>query len=214
MKITEAIMIIMGIIISNIALCQDTTKLVDRYYPKSETTTPEPQNKIAPLSRNEPSGNSSLQQKPVINNPIPESVVAQPTQTTANTSISDSVITAPVTETAVTQPTETPTAPANIINNPSPVKNTPEAGHIYQDTRLGSSSPQYNTYENNNYGAGAVTTDPNKRAGSVNMDMSNPVSKPGTVGPAYRDRLGSSSPQYNTYEKNNYGAGSVTTSPK
>ena len=31
---------------------------------------------------------------------------------------------------------------------------------IYRDTRLGSSSPLYNTYEKNDYGAGAVTTSP------------------------------------------------------
>lgn len=33
---------------------------------------------------------------------------------------------------------------------------------IYRDTRLGSSSPIYNTYKKNDYGAGAVTTNPNK----------------------------------------------------
>lgn len=34
--------------------------------------------------------------------------------------------------------------------------------HIYRDTRLGSSSPLYNTYKKNDYGAGAITTNPNK----------------------------------------------------
>ena len=33
---------------------------------------------------------------------------------------------------------------------------------IHRDTRLGSSSPMYNTYKKNDYGAGAVTNDPNK----------------------------------------------------
>ena len=33
---------------------------------------------------------------------------------------------------------------------------------MYRDTRLGSSSPKYNTYKKNKYGAGAVTTNPNK----------------------------------------------------
>lgn len=36
---------------------------------------------------------------------------------------------------------------------------------MYRDTRLGSSSPLYNTYKKNDYGAGAVTTNPNKSAG-------------------------------------------------
>lgn len=34
--------------------------------------------------------------------------------------------------------------------------------HIYRDTRLGSSSPLYNSYIKNHYGAGAITTNPNK----------------------------------------------------
>jgi len=42
---------------------------------------------------------------------------------------------------------------------------TDTQNHIYRDTRLGSSSPLYNTYEKNNYGAGAVTTNPNKNGG-------------------------------------------------
>lgn len=33
---------------------------------------------------------------------------------------------------------------------------------LYRDTRLGSSSPKYNTYKKNDYGAGAVTNNPNK----------------------------------------------------
>lgn len=37
-------------------------------------------------------------------------------------------------------------------------KSTP----MYRPTRLGSSSPRYNTYKKNNYGAGAVTTNPLK----------------------------------------------------
>lgn len=39
-------------------------------------------------------------------------------------------------------------------------RNTPPP--IYRDTRLGSSSPLYNTYKKNDYGAGAITTNPNK----------------------------------------------------
>ena len=39
---------------------------------------------------------------------------------------------------------------------------------MYRDTRLGSSSPQYNTYKKNKFGAGAVTTNPNKIKTSKN----------------------------------------------
>lgn len=45
-----------------------------------------------------------------------------------------------------------PEQPAAIISQPQP--------HIYMDTRLGSSTKQYDTYEKNNYGAGSVTTSP------------------------------------------------------
>ena len=36
----------------------------------------------------------------------------------------------------------------------------------YRPTRLGNSSPMYNTYKKNKYGAGAITTNPNKSSGS------------------------------------------------
>lgn len=41
----------------------------------------------------------------------------------------------------------------------------PKKKHIYRDTRLGSSSPMYNTYKKNDKGAGAITTNPNKGGG-------------------------------------------------
>jgi len=101
-----------------------------------------------------------------------------------------------------------------IINTPPPVKTSSP----YRDTRLGSSSPMYDTYRSNDNGAGSITTNPNKSIGSVSVS---PV--PGPENPSsivnkpeiYRDtRLGSSSPLYNTYRLNDDGAGSVTTSPK
>jgi hypothetical protein len=36
---------------------------------------------------------------------------------------------------------------------------------LYGTSRLGSSSPRYNTYKKNDYGAGAITTDPHKVQG-------------------------------------------------
>ncbi|MBS1735057.1 MAG: hypothetical protein JSS98_00445 [Bacteroidetes bacterium] len=43
----------------------------------------------------------------------------------------------------------------------------PAKMHIYRDTRLGSSSPMYNTYRKNDNGAGAITTNPNKGGGGA-----------------------------------------------
>lgn len=84
---------------------------------------------------------------------------------------------------------------------------------IYRDTRLGGSSPYYNTYQKNDYGAGAITNDPNKANGVAkypgdNFDSTNLKSK------IYRDtRLGGSSPHHRTYKTNDYGAGAITTNP-
>ena len=42
------------------------------------------------------------------------------------------------------------------------IQNVPVSTSMYRDTRLGSSSPLYNTYKKNDDGAGAITTNPNK----------------------------------------------------
>jgi uncharacterized protein (DUF2461 family) len=85
---------------------------------------------------------------------------------------------------------------------------------IYRDTRLGSSSANYNTYEKNDNGAGAITTDPHKAAGSSSFSEMQPDSSVEHTPKIYRDtRLGSSSAPYNTYQKNDEGAGAITTNP-
>ena len=45
----------------------------------------------------------------------------------------------------------------------------------YRPTRLGSSSAPYNTYEKNKNGAGAITTNPNKAAGTGTMGTPAPA---------------------------------------
>lgn len=72
-------------------------------------------------------------------------VTVQPSDTKLNASNS---VTAP--------PSVTVTVPApKVISKPKAPPEPP-----YMDTRLGSSSPQYNTWEKNNNGAGSVTTNP------------------------------------------------------
>ena len=72
-------------------------------------------------------------------------VTVQPSDTKLNASNS---VTAP--------PSVTVTAPTpKVIPKPKAPPELP-----YMDTRLGSSSPQYNTWEKNNNGAGSVTTSP------------------------------------------------------
>lgn len=84
----------------------------------------------------------------------------------------------------------------------------------YRPTRLGSSSPVYNTYEKNDFGAGAVTTNPNKSgsaASTINPEV--PPNNSSNSGIRRDTRLGSSSPLYDSYKKNDYGAGAITTNP-
>ncbi|MDP4285138.1 MAG: hypothetical protein Q8891_11990 [Bacteroidota bacterium] len=85
---------------------------------------------------------------------------------------------------------------------------------IYSDTRTGTSSPLYNSYKKNDDGAGSITTNDNKlQSGSAYKKMPSPANSVSNS-PIYRDtRLGSSSPLYNTYKKNDYGAGAITTNP-
>lgn len=227
-------MIMAGIIISNIAFGQDTahTRLVDKYFPKAATPAAAPQNKapeniITPLSRNEPVSNSAVQQRPVNNTkPISGAIAAQPTQIPGTKpDESDLNIASPVTTTPATDVSSQQQKP--IVNNDriaSPSMQAPAISnratavstenHVYRDTRLGSSSPLYDTYKKNDNGAGAVTTNPNKSMGS-NYTANEETSTPAASNPVYNpNRLGSSSPQYDTYKTNNNGAGSVTTSPK
>lgn len=100
-----------------------------------------------------------------------------------------------------------------VYNNNSNNYKTASKPHIYRDTRLGSSSPLYNTYQKNDYGAGAITNDPNK-ANGISQYRQNIFDTSKSSTNIYRDtRLGGSSSLYNSYRKNDYGAGAITTNP-
>jgi hypothetical protein len=86
----------------------------------------------------------------------------------------------------------------NSVN--SQYKNIPQYDnsiHAYRDTRLGSSSPLYNTYEKNDNGAGAITTNPNKGGGGE-VPLPTNLGKPVPVDTAAN----------NTMQSNSYGADS------
>lgn len=100
------------------------------------------------------------------------------------------------------------------ISSPAKNYNVPQKHHIYRDTRLGSSSPYNNTYKKNDYGAGAITTNPGKSNGISTFSANYFDSTESEKTKIYRDtRLGSSSSPYNTYQKNDDGAGAITTNP-
>lgn len=175
MKIKSGIIILIGLVISTTILAQDTTqeRLVDKYYPKAEQAPPVPNTeKINPVTTttNQPSPSNA----PVTAVPLQATVTAPPPPDSEPVApineISKDV--APVTETA----SQVPASQSQINNdlgeiNKSTINTNAKtgtdnynrpAGPIYRDTRLGSSSPMYDTYKKNNNGAGSVTTNPNK----------------------------------------------------
>ena len=168
MKIKSGIIILIGLVISNSTLAQDTTqeRLVDKYYPKAEQAPPVPNTeKVNPVTTttNQPAPANA----PVTAVPLRATVVAPPPTDSAPVSEINNEVT-PVTET-VSQ-VQAPQSPIN--NEAGKINNSTKKGTdnynpdpsspVYRDTRLGSSSPMYNTYEKNNNGAGSVTTNPNK----------------------------------------------------
>ncbi len=174
MKRSFGIIILVALIISNTTLAQDTTheRLVDKFYPKSEQPAPLPKTaQVNPVTTT--TTQSAAVGGPVSAVPLHATVTAPPppdVEPTAPVSeLSKDV--APVNQTV----SQTPAQPGQINNqagkiNNRTINNNPKAGTdnnnptspIYRDTRLGSSSPLYNTYEKNDNGAGSITTNPNK----------------------------------------------------
>ncbi|MDE3213649.1 MAG: hypothetical protein KGM98_10475 [Bacteroidota bacterium] len=118
--------------------------------PQPATTTepaPSPAASSLPPQTTQASRTDSTVQSPVANTPRTQSIngnQASPSLSSGN-QIQN---TAPAT-----------TAPQQAT---SQIQNVPTSSSMYRDTRLGSSSPLYNTYQKNDYGAGAITTNPNK----------------------------------------------------
>ena len=141
---------------------QDTEKsehpLLDKYYPQKKAVDtnkaistqinpvtaakPLPENKLAPVARPAPDTKVISDTKPAPAEPEMKPVPA----------VSQTKPVPPVTDTTAVNK---PTIPAVV----APVQKKP-AAPPYNENRLGSSTPQYDTWEKNNNGAGAVTTSP------------------------------------------------------
>lgn len=145
---------------------------MDKYYPRPQKTqvlnTPDYSTPAKPVTNITPA--PVMATAPASNNPV---VAAAPsvTPTTPAAKEPQSVPTAPaVTSTPVSvEPTNASVSPSDSLSAPAMVTVTAPAQKVvsqpkepppppYMDTRLGSSSPQYNTWEKNNNGAGSVTT--------------------------------------------------------
>jgi hypothetical protein len=102
-----------------------------------------------------------------------KTVTTEPTQTPISTQPTTTTTTAPpvTTTSVVTTPpvvtlpppvatTPTTTTVTAQVAAPAKVQTKPPPPSPYLDTRTGSSTPQYDTWDKNNNGAGSVTTSP------------------------------------------------------
>lgn len=147
MKIKTNVFIVSLFFIPVVVFCQDTnnsskteTKLHKFFHPENKNivTTQDSSKSIAPAT-------TAIQTPTLI-----DSTQRNDNKLAGNNPLSNS---SSPTKNYTNQPAATPTLPVIPPEN----NNT-----IYRDTRLGSSSPLYNTYKKNDNGAGAVTTNPNK----------------------------------------------------
>ena len=137
--------------------------LLDKYYPQKQNTDtnktittqikPVPEIKPVPVPETKPA--PALPTTPVVTTKTVPAVT-----TMSNVTTTPAVTTIPVvTTTPVLNKQDTVTAQVpvqkKIQPQPKPKPYTP-----YMDTRLGSSSPLYDTWEKNSNGAGSVTTSP------------------------------------------------------
>lgn len=137
-----------------------THPLLDKYYPQKKSvdtnktvttqinpvpvTNPMPVTKPVPVTKPAPEANLVSETKPEIKQePETKPVsVTKPVPAVTDT-------------TAINKPINTPVA----VPVPKKVQTRP-ATAPYNENRLGSSTPQYDTWEKNNNGAGSVTTSP------------------------------------------------------
>lgn len=152
--------------------------LLDKYYPQLQKTKidtnrtitnqikQEPQIKSVPAATNI----SVPAAKPMVTTTIIQADTTSKTPSVTTTTV-PSVTTTPAINNTKTDVTSVPPLTTKVvINKPDsvtakmPVQQItppqPAPIEMYMDTRLGSSTPQYDTWEKNNNGAGAVTTSP------------------------------------------------------
>ncbi len=145
MKHKIAPLIMSFVLISFSALCQTTE---NTSHPKLDAFRKLKQNSQA--ANDSIAAASTTAASNLTTSPNPEPVAPSTTGkigTNPNLSPTPVANITPATTTVVTKAPE-----QSAVSQPKP--------HIYMDTRLGSSTKQYDTYEKNNYGAGSVTTSP------------------------------------------------------
>ncbi len=116
--------------------------LLDKYYPQKQNTDTgtKVNTQIKPVTPPETGPPAITAVKKVTNNTLP---------------VTENKLEKPMPGSTVNKPVD----PAIIAPSQEKVSTKPSTGR-YINTRLGSSSPLYNTYEKNSNGAGSVTTKP------------------------------------------------------
>lgn len=146
---------------------------LDKYYPQADNTPPPqptpaiiapPVTKAAPVHEIKPvvTSNSTIEQKPAIQTTLPkqDSIVESTPAVESKPLVENEPLKAVADSTNLQKPVNVVVAQPEQKVLPIQPMAKPKA--IYMDTRLGSSSPLYDTYETNNNGAGSVTTMPKR----------------------------------------------------
>ena len=162
-------------VVSSESFGQDSTiksahPKMDKYYPRPQETR-EINNDVAtpavpilpaqqrPTTTTQPATNNTVVSPSPSLTPTPQAtempeIEAGPTVTSTPITVQPSDTKLNASNSVTAPPSVTVTAPApKVVPKPKAPPEPP-----YMDTRLGSSSPQYNTWEKNNNGAGSVTT--------------------------------------------------------
>lgn len=147
---------------------------MDKYYPRpqktqildnnSETYTPAkpitPASPAPVMTAPPAPNNTVVNPAPVVTPTTPAPVPVEP-QIETGPAVTSTPVTVEPTNTAVNSP-DSVSGPVTVTATVPPPKTIPKPSAPpappYIDTRLGSSAPQYDTWEKNNNGAGSVTT--------------------------------------------------------
>ncbi len=139
--------------------------LLDKYYPdlnRKKDTLPKP----APMPAvNTPSPTVNASKSIVIPPPFVAPKIQNEVVESKPATVKDTSGITPTISASTSLPATISEAKAPVANVPpqekvqAPLISRPE-GEMYRPTRLGSSSPQYDTYDKNKKGAGSVTTSP------------------------------------------------------
>lgn len=134
---------------------------MDKYYPRPPAEKPiaNPINSAQPVMSNTPAvNNNNIVEPNTVQVPKPAEPPAEPPMETAP-AVNSTPVTVQTPKLDINKTTNLE-RPSTVVQSIPVQRAMPQSapGEIYNDTRLGSSSPQYDTWKKNSNGAGSVTT--------------------------------------------------------